>query len=134
MLNEGRVTDTRLYEGMACPLCGRSLLPIPAGDSVSFHCKSGHELPLRDLFKAQTHSLRRGLEMLVADWDKQFRTLSATALDARRNGYLDVADIFHRQANVVAARIAALRACLPRADEDSSRSWKVVELPGSGQG
>jgi hypothetical protein len=119
--------DTTLHEGLLCPCCGRALVPIPFADSFAFHCKNGHQYPLRDLLEARDRSLRRGLERLVEDWEAHFKTLWATAQDAGRNGCSGIAEIFFRQTRGVAARIQAIRSQLPGTDDrgpgqDSTRA------------
>jgi len=112
MLNPAQRSATETYEGMICPDCGRSLLPILTEGSVFFHCKSGHELPLQRLLHSQTRPLRAALEKLAVDWGRQVEFLSRTADEARRNGFLEIAEIFYRQARAFEARIAPLRSSL----------------------
>jgi hypothetical protein len=100
--------------GLPCPLCGRSLLPVPADASFTFHCRSGHELTLPDLLAAQSLAIRIGLETLLLDWHREHRALIGTMEEARRNGHLDVTDIFHRRARSLELRIEALRSGFSR--------------------
>ncbi len=101
---------------LPCPLCGRTLIPVPTGATVSFHCKSGHELALVDLLTAQSVALKGGLEVLLADWNRQHQTLIETVEDARRNGYIDVAEIFHRHAKSLESRIRVMRDAFSHTD------------------
>lgn len=128
MLDSKPGRDTKYHEGLNCPLCGRSLLSVPLGDSIVFHCKNGHQLSLSDLLRAQNQSLGRGLLMLMGDWESQLETLEKTAEDARSNGYLEIAEIFLRQTRLLAGRIEALRGCLPKAEDDASRCFRLSEL------
>src|SRR5204862_4719284 len=81
-----------------CPHCGRTLVPASVDASVTFHCKGGHGLTLGELLGAQSAVLKEGLERLLAEWSRQHQVLIETVEDARRNGYLDVAEIFNRHA------------------------------------
>jgi hypothetical protein len=127
-----RARETRLYEGLSCPRCGRSFVPIPRGDTVAFLCKTGHELSLLDL-DAKTHDLHRGLQSLLAGWEMQLETLALVVEDARKHGYLDIAEIYNRQRRGIAARIEALRAWLAKVDSDTSRRLRAVPAGGVAQ-
>jgi hypothetical protein len=128
-----RARDTRLYEGLSCPRCGRSFVPISSGDSVAFLCKTGHELTLFEL-DSKTQDLRRGLAVLLAGWENQVETLTVVAEDARKHGCLDIAEIYYRQRRGVAARIEALRAWLAKVDSDTSRRLRAVSAGGVAPG
>jgi len=104
---------------MPCPLCGRSLIPAPIESSIAFHCKSGHELSLGEILRAQSAVLKCGLEILLAEWSRQHHALISTVEDARRNGYPDVAEIFDRHAKSLQFRIEKVRAA--SAQSDSSK-------------
>src|SRR2546425_53655 len=110
----GRMADpepkgqTQFHEGLICPMCGRSLVSVPNANEILFYCKTGHQISLADLLHNQTESLRHGLRTLLRDWEKDLETLYATASDARRNGYFDVAVIFLRQTQSLASRIELL--------------------------
>src|SRR6185436_12147984 len=90
---------------LPCPLCGRSLIPASARSSIVFHCKTGHELSLAELLQAQTAVLKGGLELLLENWDRDHQALLKTLEEARRNGHLDVAEIFNRRAKNLESRI-----------------------------
>ena len=109
---------------LPCPLCGRSLIPASVHTSIVFHCKTGHELSLEELLHAQTAVLKGGLELLLENWDRQHQALLKTLEDARRNGYLDVAEIFNRRAKNLESRIHKVRDAFPQSD-----SSKVIPLP-----
>jgi hypothetical protein len=110
---------------LPCPLCGRTLIPAPADSSVVFHCKSGHELPLEELLRAQSAVLQRGLEILLANWARQHQALIRTLEDARQNGYLDVAEIFYRHAKSLEDRIRKVGDAFSQSD--SSRLFKLPD-------
>jgi hypothetical protein len=109
-----------------CPLCGRSLYPAPVAATLTFHCKTGHELPLGELLRAQSAGLKGGLEVLLAEWNRQHRALLDTVDDARKNGFLDVAEIFNRHARSLESRIDKVRDAFSNAD-----SSKLIQLPES---
>ena len=90
---------------MPCPLCGRSLIPAPVESSIIFHCKSGHELALEELLRARSAVLKCGLEILLAEWSRQHQAMIHTIVDARKNGFLDVAEIYSRRAKSLESRI-----------------------------
>jgi hypothetical protein len=106
--------DTTISSGLPCPKCGRSLDSIPLGTSFLFHCGSGHEISAQELATAQANSGKNGIENLLRDWQRQVQIMSELADGARKNGHFDVAEIFHRQVNVIQARIQHMRAAFPR--------------------
>jgi len=109
---------------LPCPLCGRSLIPAPVDSSIVFHCKGGHELSLAELMRAQSAALKEGLDTLLANWDREHQALLSTLEDARKNGYLDVAEIFHRHAKSLESRIRKVRDAFSQSD-----SSKLIKLP-----
>jgi len=111
---------------LPCPLCGRTLIPAPVDTSVVFHCKSGHELPLAELLHAPSAALKRGLEVLLGNWDREHQALISTLEDARKNGYLDVAEIFNRHAKSLESRILRVRDAFSQTD-----SSKVIRFPNA---
>ena len=104
---------------LPCPLCGRSLLPVASEVTFTFHCKSGHELTLQELLRAQSMALRMGLETLLLEWLRQHRALLETAEDARSNGFYDVAEIFQRRARSLEWRMEILRSAFGRTESGS---------------
>jgi len=108
---------------MPCPVCGRSLIPAPADSSITFHCKSGHEFGLGELLRAQSTALKCGLEILLAEWSRQHQALLSTVEDARKNGYVDVAEIFNRHAKSLEPRIDKVRTAYSQ-----SESSKMIHL------
>ena len=110
--------------GLPCPQCGRSLLPVTAEASFSFHCRNGHELGLQDLLSAQSLALRMGLETLLLEWHRQHRALIETMEDARRHGHLDVAEIFQRHARSLEGRIDLLCSAFTRTE-----STRLIAAP-----
>ena len=109
---------------LPCPLCGRSMFPAPVDSSIAFHCKTGHELSLGELLRAQSAAIKGGLEVLLAEWDRQHQALLTTVEDARKNGYLDVAEIFNRHAKSLESRIRKVREAFSQPD-----STKLIKLP-----
>src|SRR5258706_15494076 len=109
---------------LPCPLCGRYLVPAPAEPALTFYCKSGHQLTLPDLLRAESAAVRGGLELLLAEWNRQHEALLLTEMDARTNGYPDVAEIFHRHAKSLESRICKVRDAFLRSD-----SSKLIILP-----
>jgi hypothetical protein len=105
---------SEIRSSLPCPLCGRSLLPVTSEASFTFHCKTGHELTLQDLLAAQSMVLRMGLETLLLEWHRQHRTLLEIAEDARKNGFLDVVEIFQRRAAQFERRMEVLRNAFTR--------------------
>lgn len=112
--------------GFPCPICGRSLFPISTETSVSFHCKSGHELPLLDLLSAQSTALKAALELFLAEWRRQHEGLVRTMEDARKHGHLEVAEIFQRHAKILESRIEIAQSVFSRSD-----SSKLMKVPDS---
>ena len=125
MVDNLRSKDSEYRSGLPCPLCGRSLLPVPTEATVTFHCKTGHELPLLDLLCVQSAVLKGGLATLLTEWRRQHQSLIETVEDARKNGYLDVAGIFQRHAKSLEGRIEVLQSAF--AKSDSSRLIKVPD-------
>ncbi len=109
---------------LPCPHCGRTLIPAPVDSSVVFHCNNGHELSLVELLQAQSAVLKRGLEVLLANWNREHQALLTTLEDARKNGYLDVAEIFNRHAKSLESRIRKVGDAVSK--PDSSRRIKFI--------
>ena len=110
---------------LPCPRCGRSLVPAPVESTVVFHCKTGHEFALGDLLRAQSEVIKGGLELLLSEWNHQHQALVDTVKDARKNGYLDVAEIFDRHAKSLESRISKIRNVYSQ--PDSSRLMKLPD-------
>ena len=111
--------------GFPCPRCGRDLVPISTATSVTFHCKSGHELPLLDLLSAQSLPLKDALELFLAEWRRQHQSLVKTMEDARKNGHLKVSEIFQRHAKILESRIEIVRTTF------ATDSSKLIKVPDS---
>jgi hypothetical protein len=109
---------------LPCPMCGRALVPAPADSSLTFHCKSGHEISLGGLLQARSSAVKGGLELLLAEWAGQHQTLIDTVEHARKNGYLEVAEIFNRHAISLESRIRKVRDAFFQND-----STKLLKLP-----
>lgn len=109
---------------LPCPECGRSLFPAAVDSSIVFHCKDGHEIALGDLLRAQSAVVKGGLELLLAEWSRQHRALINTVEEARKNGHLDVAEIFNRHARSLESRIRKVHDAFSQPD-----SSKLIKLP-----
>lgn len=109
---------------LPCPSCGRALVPAPVDTSLTFHCKSGHEFSIGRLLQAQSSCVKEGLELLLAEWARQHQALIDTVEHARKNGYLEVAEIFHRHAISLESRIRKVRDVFFQPD-----STKRLKLP-----
>jgi hypothetical protein len=118
--------DSEYRSGLPCPLCGRSLLPVPSETTFTFHCKTGHELALLDLVSAQSFALKGGLEMLLTDWRRHHQALIEIVENARNNGHLNVAEIVQRHAKRLEGRIDKLKTAFGTTD-----SSKLMKLPDS---
>lgn len=101
---------------LPCPMCGRSLIPAPVDSSLTFHCNDGHEFALEELLRTPSAALKCGLEILLAEWNRQHQALIGTVEDARKNGYLDVAEIFNRHAKSLESRIDKVRTAYSQSD------------------
>lgn len=117
-----RASEVRSF--MPCPLCGRSLFPISGNAGVAFHCKSGHELALAELLRAQSAAVAGGLEELLTEWRQQHKSLVRIAEDAQTHGYSDVAAIFHRHAKSLESRIRKVTEAFSHSD-----SGRLIKLP-----
>jgi len=115
---------SELRAGLPCPWCGRSLVPVPTGSDVVFHCKSGHGIPLFDLLGMRSAAVQAGLQALVGEWNRQFDLLIERSEDARKNGFLEVAEIYARYAKSLYRRIEILGAVQPKA------CGKPLQVPG----
>ena len=109
---------------LPCPQCGRALVPAPVESSVAFLCKNGHEIALGELLRAQSDILKGGLEVLLADWGRQHQALINTVEEARKNGHLDVAEIFNRHAKSLETRIRKVNDAFSQPE-----STKLIKLP-----
>ena len=110
---------------LECPICRHHLIPMFAETSLYFHCNGGHALQLSDLLSAPSDLLKTGLRTLMADWVRQQEALRATAVEARKNGCLDVADIFTRHARSLGSRIELIQQAFSQ-----SESSEMIRLPG----
>lgn len=118
--------SSKLRASLPCPRCGRSLVPSTTGASVRFHCKSGHELELRQILDSPSAALKVGLESLLLEWQEQHRALMDIIDDATRRGHVDVAAIFGRHARSLEARIDILKDAFVQSD-----SAKLLRIPSS---
>lgn len=114
---------------LPCPDCGRGLNPATVESGVAFYCKNGHQCTITDLLQAQSDATKGGLEQLLAQWQEQYENLIRTAEDARKNGCLDVAEIFHRHAKSLESRMRKVSEAFSRPD-----STKLLRLPGAWKG
>lgn len=112
---------------LPCPLCGRTLIPAHVDSSIVFHCKSGHELLLAELLRTPSAALKGGLEVLLANWDREHQALLSTVEGARKNGFLDVAEIFNRHAKSLESRIRKVRDAFSQ--PDSSKVIRFCRTP-----
>jgi len=117
-------STSEVHTLMPCPICGRALVPVPVDHSLVFHCKSGHEFSLSSLLKAQSAAVKGGLELLLAEWSGQHAALIETVEDARKHGYLEVAEIFNRHAQSLESRIRKVREVFTQPD-----STRLIKLP-----
>jgi hypothetical protein len=118
--------SSRLRAYLPCPRCGRSLVPVPTASSVTFHCKSGHQLDATEALQQGSSALKVGVEALLNEWDRQHGVLLAIVDDATRRGHVDVAQIFGRQARALEARIEVLKSAFWKTD-----SSKLLPIPPS---
>jgi hypothetical protein len=126
MVDNLRSKDSVYRSGLPCPLCGRSLLPVPSEAAVTFRCNGGHELQILDLLSAQSAAIKGGLESLLSEWRHQHQFLIQTVENARKNGHLDVAEIFQRHAMSLGGRIDVLQSAFAKSD-----SSRLIKLPDS---
>src|SRR5436190_1257166 len=121
-------TDYRTgLPGYACPLCGRSVIPVSTETGVTFHCKNGHELPLQDLLSSPSSALINGLKQFLAEWRRQHQALTKTMEEATKNGHWNVAEIFQRHAKVMEIRIEMVENAVAKSDSSSV----LLKLPDS---
>ena len=115
---------SEIRSGLNCPRCGRGLMPILSGSSVSFHCKNGHEVPLTEILTAQSAALRGGLDSLLKEWRRHHQAMISILADARERGYLDIAEIFSKHARSLESRISMLENAAYKTD-----STKLIQVP-----
>lgn len=118
----GHVSQVRSV--LPCPRCGQGLFPASTDPLLTFLCKSGHETALEELLSAQSASVKVGLDVLLAEWERKQQALLTTVEDARKHGLLDVAEIFNRHAKSLESRIGRVRAAAAH-----SESSKLIALP-----
>ena len=112
---------------LPCPSCGRGLVPVPTGRDVVFHCKSGHGISLFDLLGVQSAVVKAGLQALLGEWNRQFKALIDRSEDARKNGFLEIAEIYRRYAKSLFRRIEILQGAFTTSD-----SSKLIAVPPPG--
>jgi hypothetical protein len=110
MPDQERKPDPEFRSALPCPECGKQLNPMALGSSYVFHCESGHEIALQRLVETQSQSIKDGIEKLLEDWERLARDLEAMAERARKNGHLEPAQIFSRQAQAILSRAQQMRA------------------------
>jgi hypothetical protein len=118
--------DSEYRSGLPCPHCGRSLLPVPTETTVTFHCKTGHELALLELVSAESLALKGGLETLLTEWRRHHQALIEIVENARKNGHLNVAEIVQRHATKLGGRIDKVQSAFGTTDTS-----KLMNLPDS---
>ena len=118
---------TEIRSSLPCPYCGRGLVPVPTGRDVVFHCKSGHGISLFDLLGVQSAVVNAGLHALLGEWNRQFKLLIDRSEDARKNGFLDIAEIYGRYAKSLFRRMEILQGAFTK-----SESSKLIAVPPAG--
>src|SRR5436190_21499099 len=114
---------SELRSGLPCPSCGRGLVPMPTGSDVVFLCKSGHGIPLFELLGVRSSVVKAGLQALLGEWNHQCELLIERSEDARRNGFLEIAEIYARYAKSLLGRIEILKGAFTK-----SESTKLIQV------
>ena len=99
-------------------------MPILSDAGVAFRCKNGHEVLLAEILTAQSAALKEGLDALLNEWRRQHQALVVILGDARKRGYLEIAEIFSKHARSLESRIEMLENAALRTD-----STKLMPVP-----
>jgi hypothetical protein len=94
---------------MLCPLCGRSLAPVPNEGGLSFHCRANHDWDALGLADAAGPTLRSCLVQLLESWEQEIEQIRSIVDHASRSGYFGIAEVFARQLPRMELRVRALR-------------------------
>jgi hypothetical protein len=113
-MNEERRTRPRKLgvDPIPCPECREPVWPHWKQEALVFLCDRGHESGNSELVAPRDDSFSSYLGLVLREWETGLRTLRMTAADAYRCGHHQVADLFHRHAGNIQARVQALREAL----------------------
>ena len=116
---ELRTRPTDLFLGLKCPNCGYRLSLLVGRNQLTFHCRSGHLFPLRQLLRSQSQEIQRGLSAVLEVWEQKSLLLQKVVQQAQLDGRTELAETFHREAEKMDLRITALRNHLRDADGEN---------------
>ena len=107
MESSPRPTDVSLR--IRCPNCGHSLSLLAGRTQLTFHCRSGHTFPMRQLFQTQSQEVNRGLRAVVEVWEEKALLLRKIVAQARQDRRPDLAVNFEREVDQIEIRLQSLR-------------------------
>lgn len=113
-----RPTDVSLR--IKCPNCGHTLSLLAGRSQLTFHCRSGHTFPMRQLFQTQSHEVNRGLRAVVDVWEEKALLLRKIVAQARQDRRPDLAVNFQREVEQIEMRLQCLRDHLRNVNGDSA--------------
>lgn len=114
-----RAQDTDVMLSLRCPSCRGPLSLLTGRHQFSFHCKSGHAFFLRQIFQLHEQEVKRGLRALSEVWQEKRDVLYRVAILAERDGRLELARLFEREAETLEERVRTLNSAQ---DADSART------------
>jgi hypothetical protein len=111
--------DTDVMLSLRCPSCRAPLSLLTGRHQFSFHCRSGHAFLLRQIFQLHEQEVQRGFRELAEVWREKRDVLYKVAQLAERDGRLELARIFEREADTLEARVRTLN---DTGDAESART------------
>jgi len=117
MESSSRSTDLSLR--VKCPNCGHTLSLLAGRTQLTFHCRTGHIFPMRQLFRTQAHEVHRGLRAVLEVWEQKALVLRKIVDEARLDGRPELAVNFQREAEQIETRLRTLREHLQSANGEA---------------
>jgi hypothetical protein len=119
-----RPTDVSLR--IKCPNCGHTLSLLAGRSQLTFHCKSGHTFPMRQLFQTQSQEINRGLRAVVDVWEEKAVLLRKIVAEARKDARPDLAVNFEHEVEQIEIRLNSVRDHLRNVNGDSGSGSVAV--------
>lgn len=119
-----RPTDVSLR--IKCPNCGHTLSLLAGRSQLTFHCKSGHTFPMRQLFQTQSQEINRGLRAVVDVWEEKAVLLRKIVAQARKDARPDLAVNFEHEVEQIEIRVNSVRDHLRNVNGDSGSGSVAV--------
>lgn len=114
------VHDSEVRLGLVCSKCKSELLPITAGETITFFCDSAHETTVEQLVGDQAQNAGATLQALLVAWKKNVLALELLAKEAKSKGHSSAMDILRRHIETLEARIDMLKNAIEKPPSGSA--------------